>query len=134
MKVLSLSRTAFSQLRQNPQFVRFLVVGVLNTIFGFGCFALFVGLGLHYTAALACSTICGVVFNFKTLGALVFRSNENWRIFRFIAVYFLIYFFNAAGIYLIGLCGGSSLLGGALMLLPAAFLGYLLQKRFVFKA
>lgn len=114
--------------------MRFLGVGVLNTIFGFGCFALLVGLGLHYTAALAYSTVCGVAFNFKTLGALVFRSNENWRIFRFIAVYILIYFLNATGIYIIGLCGGSSLLGGALMLLPAAFLGYLLQKRFVFKA
>lgn len=106
---------------------------MLNTIFGFGFFALLVGMGLHYTISLACSTVCGVVFNFKTISALVFCSNENWRIFRFVLVYILIYFFNAAGIFLVGLFSGGPLLGGAIMLMPAALLAYSLQKQFVFK-
>ena len=133
MKVVSLSRAVFLYIRQNQQFVRFFGVCVLNTLFGFGCFSLLLSIGVHYTIALALSTICGVLFNFKTIGTLVFHSKENWRIFRFILVYILIYFFNAAGIYLVERCGGGALLGGAIMLLPAALLAYLLQKRFVFK-
>jgi putative flippase GtrA len=113
--------------------MRFLGVGVLNTIFGFGCYAILVLLGLHYTLAIALSTICGVIFNFKTLSTIVFHASGNRRIFRFILAYIIIYFFNAFGVYFIGMCGGGLLLGGAIMLLPAAFLAYILQKLYVFK-
>lgn len=122
-----------SYLSKNQQFIRFLGVGVLNTIFGYGCYALLVVIGLHYSLALAISTICGIFFNFKTLGALVFNSSDNRRIFRFILVYIFAYLINAVGVYFVEISGGGALLGGAMMLLPAALLTYLLQKHFVFK-
>ena len=43
--------------------VRFLLVGVMNAVFGYGCFAGFLYLGLHYSMALLLATILGVLFN-----------------------------------------------------------------------
>lgn len=54
----------------------FLLVGVMNAAFGYGCFAAFLYLGLHYSLALLLATILGVLFNFKSIGALVFGSKK----------------------------------------------------------
>ena len=68
-------------------FIKFLAVGVLNTLFGYGIFALLLFIGLHYAVASILATICGVLFNFKTTGTLVFNNNDNRLIFKFISVY-----------------------------------------------
>lgn len=114
------------------QFLRFLAVGVLNTAFGYGLFAIFLAISLHYSLALALATVLGVLFNFKTFGALVFRSHDNKRIFRFILVYVVVYSVNVAGIALLARIQISPFWGGAAMLLPCALLAFVLQKKFVF--
>ena len=116
------------------RFVRFLFVGVLNTLFGYACFYLFLRLGLHYTAALALATALGVLFNFKSVGALVFGSRDNRLVLRFIGVYMVVYCANILGIRLFESAGLSPQVGGALMLLPMAVLAFLLNKKFVFHA
>ena len=114
------------------QFIRFLLVGVLNTLFGYGCFALLLHFSLHYTVAMLLATVLGVLFNFKSTGALVFGSRDNRLIFRFIASYVVVYFINVFGIMLFARVGLSPLMGGALMLPPMAVLAFLLNKKFVF--
>jgi len=116
----------------NYQFVRFLLVGVLNTLFGYACFALLLWFGLHYTVAMALATVLGVLFNFKSSGALVFGSNDNRLVFRFVASYAVIYLANILGIAAFERAGIAPQVGGALMLLPAAVLAFVVQKRFVF--
>ena len=59
------------------RFPQFVLVGILNTAFGYGCFALFIYLGLHYTIAVLLGTCLGILFNFKTLGHLVFKNKQN---------------------------------------------------------
>ena len=71
-------------------FVKFILVGILNTAFGYGAFALLMYTGLHYSAAVVLSTIAGILFNFKTTGVLVFKNKDNSLIFKFIAVYTLV--------------------------------------------
>lgn len=113
-------------------FVRFVLVGIMNSAFGYGCFALFLYLGLHYTAALLLATIVGVLFNFKSTGALVFGSRENHLIFRFIACYAVVYLVNIAGIKVFSSQGVAPYVSGAILIVPMAVLAFVLNKRFVF--
>mgnify|MGYP001205365458 CR=1 FL=1 len=114
------------------QFVRFIFVGVINSLFGYGCFALFLCVGFHYTVALFLATIFGVLFNFKSTSALVFRSHGNYFIFRFIGVYIILYFINVIGIKAFYYIGVTHYVGGAILIMPMAVLAFILNKRFVF--
>lgn len=116
----------------SPLFLRFIAVGVLNSAFGYGCFALLMFAGMHYAPALLLATIAGVLFNFKTTGALVFKSQDNGLIFRFILAYAVVYLVNVSGVKLLSLLGISPYYGGAILILPMAALAFLLFKRFVF--
>jgi len=116
----------------SKQFLKFLAVGLLNTAFGYGVFAVFLAINLHYSAALALSTILGVLFNFKTIGTLVFSSHDNRKIFRFVAVYFFVYFLNVAGIGFFESNGYSPFLSGAILLPIRAVLSFILLKKMVF--
>lgn len=115
------------------RFLRFLLVGGLNTAFGFAVYAVLIRLGLHYSAAAALATVLGVLFNFRTYGSLVFGGARARRLPRFVAVYATLYLVNVVGIGALVHAGASSLLAGLVLLLPVAALGYLLNARFVFR-
>lgn len=114
------------------RFARFLLVGGVNTAFGFAVYALMLALGLHFTFAAAVSTVLGILFNFFTTGRLVFGSSTGRVLPRFVAVYGVLYLLNIAGIALLRALGATDLIAGFLMLPVAAILGYLLNARFVF--
>jgi putative flippase GtrA len=114
------------------QILRFLIVGGLNTIFGYTLFAVFILLQLHYVLAALLGQICGILFNFKTTGALVFKNRENRLIFRFFGVYGVTYLITIGLLKIFDYYGIGSLVAGAIILLPIAFLSFLLNKRFVF--
>jgi putative flippase GtrA len=117
----------------NQPFIRFLVVGGINTLFGYGLFALFLFLHLHYAIASLLSTIVGVLFNFKTTGRLVFQSNDNRLIVRFFAVYGMVYVLNVLLLKGFKWMGLNLYISGAILILPLAVVSYLLNKRLVFK-
>lgn len=112
--------------------LRFLLVGVLNAAVGYGCFAGFLYLGLHYSAALLLATVLGVAFNFKSTGALVFGSKNNKLIFRFVAGYGVVYGANVAGIATLKLLGVEPYLAGMVLIVPMALLSFVINNRFVF--
>jgi putative flippase GtrA len=115
------------------RFVRFLLVGALNTVFGYGLFVAFLYIGFHYSIAAFLSTVLGICFNFKTIGRLVFDSRDNRRIICFFGVYSLTFAFNLLGLRILSAAGIDAYTGGAILLLPAAVFGYALNKKFVFK-
>lgn len=115
------------------RFIRFLFVGGLNTLFGYSVFALFIYLGLNYVIALTLGTIIAILFNFKTVGAIVFESHDNKLIFRFFAVYGVVYLFNLIGLRIFNSFHISNYIAGAVLLFPAAVIGFLLNRRFVFR-
>jgi len=117
----------------NNKFVRFLIVGGINTAFGYGIFALLIFLKVHYAAAALLSTIIGVLFNFKTTGRLVFESKDNSLIFKFVGVYAIIYVINIASLGVFNFFKVDMYLAGAVMLLPMAMLAFVLNKNLVFK-
>jgi len=111
----------------------FILVGIINTLFGYSCYALFLFLGMTYPLALLCSTILGVLFNFKTTGKFVFKNSDNLLFFKFVSVYIALYFFNMSLISLFRLFSPNLYLAGFIAIFPSAVLGFLLNKTLVFK-
>jgi len=114
--------------------VRFFLVSGLNTVFGYGVYALLLFVKVPYPLALLTSTIVGVLFNFKTIGVIVFRNGNNKLIFKFFCVYGITYLFNLGGITLLKQIDVDTYLGGLIMLVPTGLLSFLLNKLVVFKS
>ena len=119
---------------KHKRFIKFLFVGGLNTAFGYGIFALFIWVGMHYSVASFFSTVLGIIFNFFTTGRLVFANSDNSLIFRFLVVYGLNWLINVTLIWLITLLGYTNMYVICMvLLLPCAVVSYVLMKLFVFK-
>ena len=114
-------------------FLRFLVVGGINTVFGYGVFALFILLGLHYVLAVLLGQICGILFNFKTTGTIVFKNRNNRLILRFFGVYVITYFSIVGLLKLFDMAGVTPLVAGAIIVLPMGVVSFLLMRKLVFK-
>ena len=119
-------------IRPSPRFLGFLLVGGVNTAFGYSMFVVCLWLGMHYAGAAAVATVLGVLFNFFSTGGLVFKNRDHRRLPWFIGVYVIIYCVNVAGLALLLLAGIPAWLGGLLLILPCAMLSYLLNSRLVF--
>ncbi|MBQ9312166.1 MAG: GtrA family protein [Bacteroidales bacterium] len=140
------------------KFIRFLFVGVLNTIVGYLLFVFFIWTGLPRTVALFVSYVLGVCWNYKTTGYMVFENRSNSLILKFFAVYAVMYVVNAVELHLLansglyqiiadfdmqnfGIIDKFSLserkvgdaIGQAIVVLPNAIVTFLLNKTFVFK-
>jgi len=116
------------------KFIRFILVGILNTGFGVGMYCLLVFLSVPYWWATLISTILGVLFNFKTIGILVFENRDNSLIFRFILCYTLAYILNIGILYVfIEHIGLNGYWGGILATPFVATFSFLFQKMFVYR-
>jgi putative flippase GtrA len=73
---------------------RFLLAGGVNTLFGWLVYSLCMWLGAPVWLALLTSTVCGVGFNFLTMGGYVFRQLDARRLPRFVAAYVVVYAVN----------------------------------------
>jgi len=111
-------------------FLRFGVVGLLNTAFGYAVFAALVLAGLWPGPALAVATIAGVAFNFQTSRRLVFRSRGRGE--RFVAVYVGVFVLNWAALRTLNWVGFGDLVSQAMLVLPLAAISFLAQRVFVF--
>ncbi len=130
-KPLPMLMNRLGAMRRN-RFARFLVVGGINTLFGYGVFSFFIMLGLHYAWAALLGQVCGMLFNFKTYGAFVFGNHGSRRIPRFAGVYAFIYLLNLGGLKLLLSCNVYSIAAQAILLLPIATMTFLLNRRYVF--
>jgi putative flippase GtrA len=92
----------------------------------------FLWVGFTYLWALILSTVLGVLFNFQTIGRIVFQSHEQRLIFRFFGVYLVVFLFNWLLIKLGLMVGMNAYLSGAVAVIPAAAMSFLLNKFFVF--
>ncbi len=138
------------------KFVRFLFVGVINTLFGYGLFLFFIWIGMHYSLALLFANVLGILFNYKTTGYIVFETKSNKLIIHFFMVYGIVYLFNLLELYLLDISPLYEIIldwdvldfidalplnknkigdaiGQAITLLPNAMLSFFLNKAFVFR-
>jgi len=115
------------------QIFNFILVGIINTIFGYTVYALCISLGFNYIISTLIATIIGILFNFKTIGKYVFESTNNRLIFKFFSVYVAVFFLNILIIKISKSYGYNDYISGAIALLPSASLSFVLNKYYVFK-
>jgi putative flippase GtrA len=117
-------------LRARPdlwRLVKFLVVGVLNTAFGFLAYAFFLRLvGLPWQWALILSYACGVLWNFGTHGRIVFGTEGFRRLPLYILAYAAIFLINKAALKAAIAAGLSELWSQAVLVLPMAVVAFFL--------
>jgi putative flippase GtrA len=110
--------------------LRFGLVGLLNTGFGYAAFAALVLLGAGPLAALIGAAAAGVAFNFQTSRRLVFRADgSGWR---FVALYVAVLGLNWAALHAAAQLGVPNLAAQAVLAVPAAALSFVGQKKLVF--
>ena len=115
------------------QFIKFIVVGIVNTLFGYSIFALLLWLNFHYTLAVILGTIIGVIFNFFTTGKIVFNNKKMGLIFKFILAYCFILVLNIVCLAIADHFGLNLYYAGLVLSGIMAVISFLLQKLFVFK-
>lgn len=120
-----------SELRR---FIVFLAVGGLNTVVGYTIFLVIVLAGLGATAAAAGATILGALFNFKSIGHLVFANSERRLLPRFLMMYAVQCGANLGLLELAGRADVPVLVAEAFILPLLAVGSFLAMRRFVFAA
>jgi putative flippase GtrA len=114
--------------------VRFLLVGGLNTLFGYLVFAGLTRLGWRDLVAVPAATVAGVAFNFVTYGKLVFESLDRRNLPRFLATYAGLYVCNVTGLRALARIGMGPYVAQAALVVPLAILSYVVNDRWVFRA
>jgi len=115
--------------------IRFLAVGVLNTLFGYVAYAVLLFFGFSYPVALLLATILGVIFNYFNFGKFVFSGHRDWLTFcKFVYVYVATYVINSTGLkvltqeFLL-----NPYVGQFICIPPIVLLSWLLMNYWVFK-
>ena len=108
------------------RFLKFIVVGVVNTGFGFSVYTAFVLLGLAPQPALAGAFVIGVMWNFFTHGRFVFASTGLRRLPFYVVAYLITYGFNAMALRLLLDLGTGSILAQAILAPIAAIVSFFL--------
>ena len=112
-------------------FYKYLLIGGVNTVFGYCVFAFLLFFGIHYSLAVLVATILGILFNFQTYGRFVFK-NHSWNLLgRFVFVYTIIYLANITLLLAFDLLVSNLYISGAMTTPVIAYLGYILNKRYV---
>lgn len=114
-------------------FPRYLIVGVINTFFGWLIFTVAVLSGAKIWQALVASIFLGIVFNYLTFGFFVFGNLTLMRFLHFVSVYALICTINLIAVTGLITWISSVILAQALLAPPMAIISYLLLSELVFK-
>ncbi len=119
----------------NSRVIKFLLVGLLNTLFGYSLYAILVFSGLPYINALTLTTVIGVVFNFFSMGKMVFHGKGGKITFvKFIFVYLIVYIFNAYFLdLLVTKYNISAYVSQGICLIPSICFNWFMLKNWVFK-
>lgn len=114
------------------RFALFLAIGALNTLVGYLLFGAFIFVGWDQSTAVAGATGLGILFNFQSIGRLVFQNGRLNLLPRFIGVYTLHFFSNIGLLALLTRNGVPTLLAEALILPILSVISFFLMRRFVF--
>jgi putative flippase GtrA len=114
------------------QIVRFVIVGTINTGAAYAAYATLLYAGLPYAAASLGALVLGLLFSFRTQGALVFGNRDGRLFFRFAACWGAIYLLNTVLIGSLIRLGLDAYSAGALAIVPVTVFSYLTQKFLVF--
>lgn len=132
MKITSLIKKLLNDKR-----IRFLFVGGINTVVGYGAYALFIAAGLNPYLATTCSTIIGVINSYFWNKYFTFKQPKKSlsEIIRFVLVYAVSYAANLGLVYIfVDMMGMNSYVSGAVCLFVVTIVSYVGHNFFSFKA
>lgn len=118
------------------QKIRFLIVGFINTVVGYGAYILLAYLGLHYNLAYTLSTIIGVTNSYIWNKYYTFQSKEKSvpEVIRFVCVYAVGYVINLFVLdILVDKLGVNQYIAGFFTLIVTTIISYVGHKFFSFK-
>ena len=108
-------------------------MGVINTVFFYFIYALFIFIGLDYILAVTFSTSISMFFSFRAFGMFVFNNNDSNLLFKFALVSVANYLLNVIIIYLFKKIGYNSYIAGLISVTIVSFSSFILNKYYVFK-
>lgn len=111
------------------QLIKFLIIGVFNTLFGYIVYALLVLAGMPEQPALAVAYVIGVTWNYFTHAKLVFGAKGYKRMPAYFAAYLLLYGLNAFALEQLVGAGLQPLLAQAAIVPFAAAISFALISR-----
>lgn len=117
------------------QQIRFLFVGGLNTMVGYGTYALFLWLGLNYFYSNSISYVIGIIHSYFWNKKFTFKSNDKsiLEIVKFVSVYIVNYLVGIAFLSLfIKIFGINEYVAGVLNLVVTTLISYFGHKYFSF--
>ena len=119
------------------QIKRFIVTGVINSLFGYAVYAFGVAvLDFSYFRAVVLSYVIGVTFSYFMFRAFVFTGGDrSWRSYmRFIPTYIFLFFFNVISLHiLVDIADWNELLAQAVIVPVCAVISFIINRVFVFK-
>jgi putative flippase GtrA len=117
------------------QFLSFIIAGLINTIWVYAVFALFIYFGVHYTLATFIAGVVGVLSGYKIHRHYVFTFTGTGRLSRFVIVFGVMYLASIAIQALLAESGWvvNSYANGAVALTVCAMVSFALNKYFVFR-
>ena len=113
------------------QVLRFYQAAAVNTVFGFGLYALLLWAGLNLYLAQVVAQVAGVSFNYFIYSRHVFREERSDKRV-FVAAYVVNYLVNLALLALFHRVTRSSYAAGLAATIAASLINFLVLKRVVF--
>lgn len=114
------------------RFLRYLTVGVVNTGFSYGMYALFLWCGLGYRLASLLALVLGIFWSYATQRVLVFRAAGRSTLLRYGLAWSFLYFLNIGIIGWLQSWSLDAYVAGALAALPVTVMSYFVLKIVVF--
>ena len=117
---------------RHKQFITFFIIGLFNTAFGYLLFASFIWSGLAYPVATLLANCLGILFNYFTIGKIVFNNKNHTLMWRFFLMYSCLYLINITIIKFANLIVHDLYISGMISMFSTALFGYFLNKTFIF--
>jgi len=112
---------------------RFIAVGILNSAFGYGVYAILIYLETIPEIALLVATALGVIFNFFTTGRIAFKNSDNNLFVRFVAVYIVVYISNASALRILVDCEMDPIVAQAALMPFSIVVTFILMRVLAFR-
>ena len=115
--------------------IRFILIGIVNTIFSYIFFSFLIYFRIQVEYALIFSTVAGVIFNYFSYKGAIFKKKASAESFiKHIVVYFVVYFFNIQILLLISKFFTQNIYLAQLICIPMlVMISWILMNKWVYK-
>lgn len=120
----------------NKQFVKFIFVGILNTIVGYGTYSILLFFKINYIIANTISTIIGILFSYLLNKKITFNNTKTNKKtpFKFVSVYIISYVVGTINLaLLVKHYNANKYIAGFINLFITTFISWFGHKYFSFK-